>query len=60
MPKDGGEETQVLESVDGRAFAVVREGIYLFLGRILPAVTPSNSSTSPPSGFDPCHDREAG
>ena len=28
VPRDGGEETQVLESVDGRAFAVVKEGIY--------------------------------
>jgi serine/threonine protein kinase/Tol biopolymer transport system component len=28
VPKDGGEETQVLEPVDGRTFAVVKEGIY--------------------------------
>ena len=28
VPKDGGDETQVLESVGGRSFAVVREGIY--------------------------------
>src|SRR5262245_17973268 len=28
MPRDGGEETQVLESVSGRGFAVVSDGIY--------------------------------
>ena len=28
VPRDGGEETQVLESVDQHAFAVVKEGIY--------------------------------
>jgi Tol biopolymer transport system component len=28
MPREGGEETQVLESVDRRAFAMVNEGIY--------------------------------
>jgi hypothetical protein len=28
VPTDGGEETQVLESVDQRAFAIVHEGIY--------------------------------
>ena len=28
VPRDGGEETQVLESVDQRAFAIVNEGIY--------------------------------
>ena len=27
-PRDGGEETQVLESVDKWAFAIVNEGIY--------------------------------
>jgi len=28
VPKDGGEETQVFESVYARAFAVAKEGIY--------------------------------
>jgi len=28
MPRDGGEETQVLESVDRDAFGIVKEGIY--------------------------------
>jgi Tol biopolymer transport system component len=28
VPRDGGEETQVLESIDARAFAVAHEGIY--------------------------------
>ncbi len=28
VPRDGGEETQVLESVDKLAFAIVKEGIY--------------------------------
>jgi len=28
VPKDGGEESQVLESVDKRAFAIANEGIY--------------------------------
>jgi hypothetical protein len=28
VPRDGGEETQVLESVGGRGFTVVKEGIY--------------------------------
>jgi Tol biopolymer transport system component len=28
VPIDGGEETQVLESVNGNAFGVVKEGIY--------------------------------
>ena len=28
VPRDGGEETQVLESVDEQAFAIVKEGIY--------------------------------
>jgi Tol biopolymer transport system component len=28
MPRDGGEETQVLESVEQHAFAIVKEGIY--------------------------------
>jgi hypothetical protein len=28
VPRDGGKETQVLESVDKWAFAIVKEGIY--------------------------------
>jgi Tol biopolymer transport system component/predicted Ser/Thr protein kinase len=28
VPRDGGEETQVLESVDRKAFAIVKEGVY--------------------------------
>ena len=28
VPRDGGEETQVLESVDWNAFGIVKEGIY--------------------------------
>jgi hypothetical protein len=28
MPRNGGQEAQLLESVDVRAFAVIKEGIY--------------------------------
>ncbi len=56
VPKDGGEETQVLESVDGRTFAVVKEGIYFVPmpdSVVLPLVLPSSFSTSPPKRLDP-------
>ena len=53
MPRKGGEETQVLESVDKQAFAIVSEGIYFIPRPDSPAVIPSNSSTSRQKGFDP-------
>ena len=52
MPRDGGEETQVLESVNVIGFAIVNEGIYFIPVRILPAVIPFSFSTSQPKRFD--------